>query len=521
MRPHVFTLAISCTLGLFALLACPFAHAQDAQDLIQPVEPRVLTLDDCLAIGMENNISLRQARLGTDISILDRIRAASAFDPGFELDLSTRRSESPDSSSRSSSQLDLAMRYRMPTWTGGGWVFSIDEGRSTGSTNLGETTTGFTSYSSQVGIAYNLPLLEGYGERVNRIGVRRADLGVSRSEAQINEAERGLRLSIIEAYMRAVLADKQIEVAQLSLQTAENLVDEVQARIDVGQLAPYELLAAQAGLAERREALINSETVLATALDSLKELVGLPLTDDVAVDPDILRAIYLEVDPDDLFILAQQNRADLMDLDLRMQQAQLDLFLATDRRQASLNWSTILGLAGQDEKLPQSLGDLSHLSWYTGIEYRLPLGGNRAAEADVSSAQLAIDQLTLQRIDFLRVLQRDIRSAVEVFRNALLRIDVTSQGLEVQEVKMESELARHELGLITSRDLLEFDLDLANARLAYDTALADAITALSRIEYLINRPMIDDAVIIGDIAAEPVASTCESSSMWTTAEADE
>jgi len=505
MRPHVFTLANFCLLSLAVLLAGPAARAQNAEDLIQPQEPRVLTLDQCLAIGMENNIGLRQVRLGTDISLLDRIRAESAFDPGFELDLSTRRSESPDSgsSSRTSSQLDLAMRYRMPTWTGGGWVFSMDQGRSTGSTNVGETTSAFTSYSSQVGIAYNLPLLEGYGERMNRIGVRRADLGVLRSEAQVNEAERSLRLSIIEAYMRAVLAAKQIEVAQVSLQTAENLVDEVQARINVGQLAPYELLAAQAGLAERREALLNSDTVLATALDSLKELVGLPLTDEVGVDPDILKAIYLDVDPDDLFILAQRNRPDLVDLDLRMQQAQLDLMLAADRRQASLSWNTIVGLAGQDEDLPQSLGDLSHLTLYTGIEYRLPLGGNRAAEADVSSAQLAIDQLTLQRINSLRVLQRDIRSAVEVFRNALLRIDVTSQGLEVQEVKMESELARHELGLITSRDLLEFDLDLANARLAYDTALADAITALSRIEYLVNLPMIDDAVVIGDILDEP------------------
>lgn len=486
----------------FLLIFCLISHPATAQQELLNGEAddlRILGLTDCLDLGMENNIGLQRIRMGVEASLLDRIRSEAAYDPGFDLDLSTSRGESPDSGS-TSSQVDFAARYTLPTWTGSGWVFSIDQGRSTGSGQLGQTQGSFTSYSSQVGVSYRVPILEGYGERINRISIEKADIGVMRSEASVADAERNLRLSIIDAYIQAVLAARRIEVAELSLATAQNLVEEVQARIGVGQLAPYELLAAQAGLAERQEALLNAQTGLETALDSLKEIIGLPITDEIMVDTGILRPVYLETDAEDFFILAQENRADLLDIDLRIQQAQLDLLLADDRRQASLSWSTVLGLAGQDEDYSGSVGDMNHFSWYTGIEYSMPLGGNRAAEVDYSSARLALDQLELERVDFLRVLQRDIRSALEVFRNALLRIDVTAQGLEVQEVKMESERARHELGLITARDLLEFDVDLANARLAYEIALADALTALARLEYVVDQTFIDDALVLGDAA---------------------
>ncbi len=481
----------------FISIPCPLPA--EVQEQV-PVPPRVLTLTECLDLGMQNNISLMRVRIGLEASYIDHVRNEAMFDPGFEMDFSGRGSDSMDSASSVSStnQLDLGMRYLLPTWQGSNWVVSFDQSRASGS-YAGQSATDYTAYTSQFGVAYSLPLLEGYGERINRIGLERSDLGIRRSEASVSDVERNLRLGIIQAYVQAMLAKKQIEVVRLSLDTAENLVEEVQARIDVGQFAQYELLAAKSGLAERQEALLNTQSGYATLLDSLKELIGLPITDEIEIDTGILQPVYIDTLDETLYFDAQRNRPDLADIDFRIQQAQLDLLLVTDRRQSSLTWKTILGLAGQGEGYSDSLSDLEHFSWYTGLEYRIPLGGNRIAEADISSAQLALDQLELERVDFLRNLQRDIRSALENFRNALLRIDVTAQGLEVQEVKMESEQLRLEMGLITSRDLLEFDLDLANARLAHDQALADTLQALARLESIVNMPLLDDALVISDV----------------------
>ena len=461
-------------------------------------DPNILTLAECLDIADENNIGLMRTRLGLEASILDRIRNESVFDPGFSLDLSYRHNDASSGSSGNSSG-SLGMSYLQPLWNGSSWALSLDQSRADGSTTTGGTPTNFTSYSSQFGLAFSMPILEGYGDRVNRIGIEKSDIGYTRSEIAVTDARRALRYSVIQSYIVAVLAAIDIEVANLSLDTAEYLVERTQALIDVGQLAPYELLSAQSGLAQRQEAVINAGTRLVTSLDNLKSIVGLPIGQEVSVDPGILREIYLDINPDELFLIAQQNRPDLADIGLRIRQAQLDLLLATDRRQASLNWNTVFSLAGQDSGYRSSIGDMNKFNWSTGLEYRLPLGGNRAANVDVESVYIQLDQLELEKTDFMRNLELDIRSVTEEFSNALLRVDVTSQGLEVQVVKMESELARLELGLITSRDLLEFDLELANARLAYESAMADTIISLAKLEYLTGRNMIEDAVIIGDI----------------------
>ncbi len=477
-----------------------FLPAQ-AEDLLQENNPAlsVVSLEDCLRMAEVDNLGIRRTRLGVNISLLDRIRAESVFDPGFEADFSGRRSGSSAFGSADSTQIDFALRYRLPTWQGGMWVLSMDQSRSSGSQMIGDTPAGYTTFSSNVGLSYSMALMEGRGERINRIGVVRADLAVARSEAATSEAARSIRHGVVQAYINAVLAARAIEVSDVSLANARNLVEEVQARIDVGQLAEYELLAAQAGLAEREENLLNAGASLSIALDSLKELIGLPLRGEIEIDPETIRPVMLDVNADNLFLLAQQNRPDLREIDLRISQANLDLLLAGDRRQASLRWNSVFGLNGQGDGYTDSFEDMSNFSWYTGLEYSLPLGGNRSAEADYSSVRISLESLDLERTNFLRVLQRNIRTAVEDLNNAILRTDVRWQGLQVQEVKMESERTRLSLGLITSRDMLEFDLEYASAKLGYDQALADAMLAVAGIEYLINKPMLADAISLSGI----------------------
>jgi outer membrane protein TolC len=389
------------------------------------------------------------------------------------------------------------MHYRLPTDQGSAWVFSLDQSRSNGTTTVAGSPTAFTAYSSQVGVGFSFPLMQGSEERINRLGIDQADIAVLRSEAAVNNAARNLRNGIIQAYIGAVLNERQIEVAQLSLDTAKNLVEQTQARIDVGLLAPYELLAAESGLAEREEAILNAQAALKTSLDSLKALIGIPITDEIQLDEGILQALSLDVDPDQLFYEAQQNRPDYLDIDLQVRQAQLTLLAAQDRTRASLVWSTQLHLSGQDTGYLRSLGDLNSFAWSTGLQYKIPLGGNRAAVADESTAEINLQQLQLEKVDFLRGLERDIRSAVVDLNSALLRMDVTAQGLHVQEVKMESERARLDLGLNKARDFLQFDLDLANARIAYYSAMGDAYLAVGRLESLVNENLLDRITVIG------------------------
>jgi outer membrane protein TolC len=481
---------------ILAVLVSP-AKSQVQSPSDENPQPRILSLDECLSIADTENIGLQRIRLGIDTSLIGRIKAEAAFDPGFDLKFTGSGPASSQSGSASESMIfDLSEAYTLPTDSGSSWIFSLDQSRSNGTQTVDSSPVDYTLFASRLGVGFSMPLLEGHDQRVNRLAINQADLEIIRSEARVRDTTRALRLTIIQSYIGAVLAERQIEVAQLSLDSARNLVEGVQARIDAGVLAPYELLAAQAGLADREEALLKAQAGFEVALDALKNLIGIPLEEAIMVDTSILRPIFLEVSQDGLFYDAQMNRPDLLDIDLRTRESELVLLAAQDRVQASLLWNTQVGLSGQGTNYLDTYDQLGNFAWSTGLEYRVPLGGNRAAVADVSMSELSLQQLELERTDFLRSLQTEIKSALEEFRSAVARVDVTQQGLKVQEVKMESEQARLRLGLITSRDLLQFDLDLANARLAYASAMADALLAVAKLENLSGMILLDDVVTI-------------------------
>jgi outer membrane protein TolC len=485
-------------LTLFAIIAVPAYSQTELLDPGSDQEPAYLSLNDCLEIADVSNISLQRTRIGVGLSLLERMRAESVFDPGFELDLSggSARRSGGTGSTGTNSNMDFGARYNLPTTIGGSWVFSLDQTRDWGSTTTDQQSVNFTTYNTQLGLTYSMPLFEGSGDFINRVGIIKSNISINRAELSVNEAKRGLRASIIEAYVNAVLAAVRIDVALLSLETASALVDEVQARIDVGQLAEYELLSAQSGLAERQESLINANSAFQTSLDTLKNLTGIPISREIGIDTDFLTPLKSEYLFDELFIQAQRNRRDLDDLDLRLQQAELDRMLAADRVQPSLTWNTVMGLSGEGGSYSRSIESVGDFNWFTGLSYKIPLGGNRAARADFQSSGLNIDQINLEKTDFLRNLEWDIRSALENLSNANLRIDVTEEGLHVQEIKLERERQRFSLGLITSRDLLDFDLELANAHLAYYRAMADSILAVSRIEFLVNDSFLPDSILL-------------------------
>jgi outer membrane protein len=497
-------------LTIFAItlvFIAPPAQGRSIFSLVADGSPRVLTLDDCFDVADVNNISMQQAKLGVDLSLAGLYRADGQFDPSIQAGLTGSESAGSanaanQTSSSGTTVYDLGLKYLLPTDNGSAWNFTVDQSRSNGSITSNGTSTSFTTFGSSIGLGYSLELLEGSDTLVNRLAIDQANIGVLRSQAQVNDSARTLRNGIFQAFFGAILATKQIDVDQASLDNAQNLVLSTDARIKAGQLAPYELLAAQAGLAQREEALITAKTQLKTSIDALKTLIGLPITEDVTIDTSILQPITMSVYAHDLFDLAQKNRPDYFDIDLQYRQAQLSLRAAEDRVQPTLAWNTTVGVSGKDKNYFDTLGRMGDFTWTTGLQYSLPLGGNKIAEADLITAKLNIQQIDLTRTDFLRNLMRDISAAVDDFDNAVQLIDIASQGLKVQEVKMESERARLALGLITSKDLLQFDLDLANARLAYESAMIDAFLAVGKMEFLTGVSMLDDVMVMHGAAPE-------------------
>ena len=85
------------------------------------------------------------------------------------------------------------------------------------------------------------------------------------------------------AYWDLVFAIQAVEAAQNSLDISNKLVQDNQARVEIGTLAPIDIKSAQAEAASRRLTLVQAQATVRTSELALKRLI-VSGTDDPAVD---------------------------------------------------------------------------------------------------------------------------------------------------------------------------------------------------------------------------------------------
>jgi HAE1 family hydrophobic/amphiphilic exporter-1 len=204
---------------------------------------------------------------------------------------------------------------------------------------------------------------------------------------------------------------------------------------------------------------------------------------------------------------AARQRPALADADARLMLQDVEIAAARDRLRPQLDLVgayTARGLAGGLHEGailfpglpvnfdPQLRGGLpaSYESTFlqrfpdasVGIQLTLPLG-NRAAEADVATAESVKRQALDARERLLLLIGVEVRNAVTALDTATARIDVARAAREAAEVQLQAEQDRFTAGLTTTFLVLTRQNDLATARLGETSALAAyrrALVELSR-----------------------------------------
>src|SRR5579864_7389613 len=93
---------------------------------------------------------------------------------------------------------------------------------------------------------------------------------------QLERADQETIFHVAQAYLGLLLAQKQQEVAEQSVKTAQSILDRSQARDESGVVVQSDLLSAQVRLASRQEELIRSRNNVAFGAAQLDTAMGVP-----------------------------------------------------------------------------------------------------------------------------------------------------------------------------------------------------------------------------------------------------
>ena len=460
-----------------------------------------LTLDDAVQRALERNLDIAVQRINPLVQDMEVATANAAFLPFASSGFAVNQRVSPNRSLFDGGGLrgqniitdqgnyDLGVNQRMK-WGGGQYSVLWNSNRV-------ESNNIFTSFNPSFGasmlLEYTQPLLRGF-----RTDPQRTQLLVQRinrdiSDIDLEETVVNTLANVRLAYWELVYALAAVDVQRQALELAEQLVRDNRARVEIGTLAPIDVVQAQSEAALRRQQLAQAVQTLRTNELQLKQLIVGGTSDELW---------YAQINPTD----EPQIDAPPIDLDAAIRGAldrrtdisrvrqQIDI---NDAQVDNLRNSTLPALdlvgsyqltgqggprlvpagssfeaifGGAGGTIPGGYGDAidnivdaDYPFWSVQLQMTYPLGQ--------SADKAAYERARLQRQQNEAQLRRiELQIAADV-TNAAIQIDAIQERIqaaigarELAEEQLRAEESKFEVGLSTNFLVLQMQRELAFAQ---------------------------------------------------------
>ena len=471
---------------------------------------RRLSMDEAVEMALEQNLTIQVERLNPQLQDLSIADVRSAWAPTLNTTFQNNTQNSP-SSSQLAGGLDkitndsfsnvLGVNQLLP-WGGGTYSANWNSSRQT-------TTNFFSSFNpalrSTLNVSFIQPLMRNF-----TIDNARQRLLITRTNREISDVQ--LRDTIVSsvrqvknAYWELSYAISALAVQRQSLELAEESLRNNRTRVEVGTMAPIDIVEAQAEVARNEESVIVAEAAIKEAEDVLRSLIVDPSTPDfwgLGLEPtdtpllqtreiDIgaavrnafgartdLEQIRKNLDNVDVSIRYYRNQT-LPDINFQIDYSSTGLGGTRLIRDSAFGGSVVDSVTqGFGSVLSEVLGS-DFPAWTFGVTIGYPLGTS-SADANLARSRLQRTQTQTQirRVE-LQVATEVRRVGREVNTN-LKRVDATRAARQLAEQRLEAEQKKFAVGMSTSFFVFQSQRDLAQARnselraiLDYNRALVD------------------------------------------------
>jgi outer membrane protein len=474
----------------------------------QPAGTVRLSSDDAVKLAIEQNLGVQIARVNPQIQDVAVAQARSFWSPNFTSTLQRNSNTSAATSALAggATSVDtgtvggsLGMNQILP-W-GGNYTANWQSQRST-------TTNLFSTFSPQLGSQLNLnytqPLLRNFKiddirQRVaiNKKGREIADVDLHSAMVQTARFAKN-------AYWDLVYRIDNLRATRQSLELAQQSLKDNTRRVEIGTMAPIDIVDAKAEVARNEEAVIVAQAQIEQAQDTLKTIIFDPATPNfwgIRIEPSETAPFQAQaIDVDAAVHNALDKRTDLRDAKLNIEQSDIQLrYFRNDVLpdvNAFVNYITT-GVGGvqlspvdpfaissgvvparsvvSQRSFGSVLGDVvqsTYPNWTAGIQINYPLGTS-TSKANLERAKLQYSQSQTQLKNLEMQVAAQVRAAARQVEANQKRVESARASRELQEEKLAAEEKKFAAGIRETFFVFQAQRDLATARSAEVQAIAD------------------------------------------------
>lgn len=454
-----------------------------------------ITEKEAILMALRHNLDINVERHNylLDERIIDQRK--SIYDPDLTFGLNWDRETTPTASilEGGTKVTNILTSYNWSysqQFSSGSSLEASFDGLRTLSTSFFASLVPAINTSFQVSFRQNL--LEGFG----RIAAD-YEIEISRNNLEITEQEfkrtvTDLILEVLDRYWELRFALQDIEVKQKSSQLAETVLAQNKARFEVGTAARLQVVEAEAEVASRREELIASQFTYRQVQDQLIQLIT-NYQDPREFPGEVVPADQVYTPPkisepfERLQAIALEQRPEIQQAELETLNQRVNLKVSQDRLKPNLDMVLgykQFGLGGRrrivdfsggftdpriieiiEGGLGNSLSQLfgSDFFGYTlALNLELPIS-NSDARAQNAQAQIALDRLELRTRSVSQSIALEIRDALTRIEGIQARLEASQAAVRFADERLEGEQARFDVGMGTTRELIQAQRDLLQA----------------------------------------------------------
>lgn len=477
----------------------------------------LLSLEDAVELAVRRNLGLvieRYVRTQAELGIEQALGIYDTQLNGFAS--ATDRTSPVESavvaSTFAQQQLNAQLVQSIPT--GGQLTFGFQNSRTENNLNVFSPT-----YNSGLTFSFLQPLLRDFGAVAFE---RQLLIAQNQNAGSTQEFARQVIATlqqVTDAYWNLVEAREQLNVARQSLSLAQELHERNRIQVEVGTLAPLELVQSEANIATNEEEIIRTQTLVGDAEDELRRLLNLPQGELWQVEIRPATDPASENTPIDLEAVIRQaldTRPEIRAQRLQVELAQRELEFFHNQTLPTLDLNLNYGLNGNNAvttgfdddgdpiRVPGNYGDaLDNLSgfdfdtWTASLTFGFPLQ-NRAARAQKAIAELDLEQAetTLEQLE--QSVITEVRQAARRVDSAAKQIDAARASVRFQERSLDAERKRYENGMSSSFEITRIQQDLTAARSREVSAIIAYRTAVTQLQRVTGQLLTAYGLAIDD-----------------------
>lgn len=496
--------------------------------LAQPATPtgpttRRLTVEDAVKLALEHNLGVQVARVNPQIQDYGIAQARANWAPNLTSSFSTNSNTQPPRNIFAGGQGrvtdertagSVGVQQNLP-WGGGFYDVSWVSNRST-------TSNVFTLFdplvSSNLNLQFVQPLLRNFNIDAIRqqvlVGHKNREIADIDLQQTIANTSRNVRNS----YWDLSYSIASLEVQKQSLELARESLRNNRARVEIGTMAPIDIVEAEAEVAQREESVILAEAQIQRAEDNLRALIYDPAMPDfwsIRIEPTDLPPFQpIMVNINEAVRTALDRRTDLRSTRKSLEANDVSIRYFRNQTMPDVNAQVDYGLSGlggtgfergvgpfgqgtgavisrTQRSYGSVLGDLfanRYPVWTVSLNIGYPIGTS-TAEAGLARARLQHNQSQTQLKNQQLQVATQVRDVARQVQTNQKRVEATRVSKTLAERRLEAEEKKFQAGMSTSFFVFQAQRELSLARANELRAIIDYNRSLVDFETVQEAPL--------------------------------